>query len=130
MSDSDKFESDPWEGFEPAPRVQPIDPGNYPCTVAEVKYVKASTGTEGVQIAFIMLDGKHKGQIVTRDIWVRGNLKDEAKAMAARDLQMLGFTGFKDIDNPPKVDPARKFIVTIRRDQDDPMGKPYCFNPM
>ena len=33
--------------------------------------------------------------------------------MAVRDLQMLGFAGLNEIDNPPKGDLTRNFVVAM-----------------
>ncbi len=56
------FETDPWESIQPAPRVQPMKPGNYPAAVTKIEYVRASTGTEGVTVAFEILEGGIKAK--------------------------------------------------------------------
>ncbi len=50
--------------------------------------------------------------------------------MAVRDLKMLGLKGFADIEHPPMPESTKRFLVTIRREADDPMGRVYCFNPL
>jgi hypothetical protein len=63
MEDSENFDME-WDEIQPAPRMRPIKPGNYLCSVDEVKYHKAKTGTEGVQVNFVMLDGEYRGMAV------------------------------------------------------------------
>ena len=128
MEPDSRFKST-WESITPAPRMQPLKPGNYLCSVIEVKHAKAKTGTEGVEVSFRVEDGPNKGVLTVHRIWARGSaLGDDAMAIARRDLELFGFTSFEQIDDPPPVDPTRRFTVTITRDDDNPMGKVYCFN--
>lgn len=130
MQDDEKFDQE-WEEVEPAPKVRPLKAGEYICSVSDIRYRKANTGTEGVDVHFVVEDGEYKGIAVPpHQVWARGEkLSDKAKQMAKRDLEYLGFTSFKQIQDPPKVDTSRRFEVTVSKDTDSPMGKVYCFSP-
>lgn len=128
--DDKPFDSS-WDSVESAPRMRPIKPGNYQCSVGSVVYSKAKTGSEGVAIQFVMDGGEYAGMAVPLLYrYAKGaKITPQGLSIAKRDLEMLGFTSFEQIHNPPTVDPARRFIVTIARGDENPLGEVFTFNP-
>jgi len=117
---------------EAAPR-KPLVTGDHRVVATVIEYRKAKTGTEGVAVTFRFTSGPNKDVESTFYIWARNFRTDMATsparmlAEAKRDLKLLGFTNFDQIDSPP-APTAKEFIATVTRDDDAPLGKIWAIN--
>ena len=106
---------DLWNSTEAADDFGPLPRGTYVARIerGERQYGRTK-GTEGYQLQFVVVEGKHTGRKLWHDLW----FTPAAMAMSKRDLVKLGITTPAQLDKPFPPGVVCQLQVTLRKDDD------------